>query len=138
MSDTTEPGRTLYERFVDKMGKLHPQMSWDGLSEKEQAQWREQAAVTEKRRAGGDTHILEGELPSRDRITEEIAPAEPKQTEMDQVHLERVRRLLFETGAPPGAATSTQFMSAYQAVLMKDLLWATSELLAYKQAEVHQ
>lgn len=73
MSDPTDPGRAFYEQFADKARQLHPQMSWDGLSEKEQVMWREQAAVTEKRSAGDDTHILEGELPSLDRrITEEI------------------------------------------------------------------
>jgi hypothetical protein len=64
--------------------------------------------------------------------------AVPKQSEMDQSHRERVCRLLWETGTSPRSATQTQFMAAYQAVLTKELLWATSELLAYKQAEVHR
>lgn len=63
---------------------------------------------------------------------------EAKPVEMDFAHRERVCRLLWETGTSPGSANQMQFMAAYQAVLTKDLLWATSELLAYKQAEVHR
>lgn len=71
-------------------------------------------------------------------MSETAAPATPKPVEMDQEHRERVCRLLWETGTSPGFANSTQFMAAYQAVLTKDLLWVTNELLTYKQNEVHQ
>ena len=62
----------------------------------------------------------------------------PKITEMDQGHRERVCRLLWEIGSNPGGARPDQFLAAYQAVLMKDLLWVNSELLGYKQNEVHR
>lgn len=58
--------------------------------------------------------------------------------EMDQAHRERVCRLLFESGLSPGVSTQTQFLSAYNAVLAKDLLGVMTELLQYKQAEIHR
>ena len=58
--------------------------------------------------------------------------------EMDQTHRERACRLLFEIGTAPGRVSAALFLATYQAVLTKDLLWATNELLAYKQAEIHQ
>lgn len=58
--------------------------------------------------------------------------------EMDPDHRKRASDLLYQTGMYPGSATTAQFLAAYQAVLMKDLLWTTSELLTYKQNEVHR
>jgi hypothetical protein len=58
--------------------------------------------------------------------------------EMDQVHRDRVCRLLMETGYTPGFAGQAAFLSAYNAVLSKDILWTLNELLIYKQNEAHQ
>lgn len=63
---------------------------------------------------------------------------QPAAIEMDQTHRERVCRLLFETGRPPDAATQDVFISAYKAVLLKDVMWMLNELLTYKQNEVHR
>ncbi len=60
-----------------------------------------------------------------------------KPQEMDQAHRERVCRLLFETGRPPGAATQDTFIRAYQAVLLKDAVWLLSELLSWENAKGH-
>lgn len=61
-----------------------------------------------------------------------------QRVELDQAHRERVCRLLFETGKPPGAAKQSEFIAAYQAILLKDVLWTMNELLIYRQNEVHR
>jgi hypothetical protein len=58
--------------------------------------------------------------------------------EMDSAHCERACRLLRETGVSPGNAPAAVFLTAYNAVLAKDLLFAVTELLIYKQNEVHR
>lgn len=63
---------------------------------------------------------------------------EPKQIEMDQAHQDRVCRLLWETGSSPHGAKHSDFVAAYQAVLLKDVLFTLNELLIYRQQEVHR
>jgi hypothetical protein len=58
--------------------------------------------------------------------------------EMDQAHRQRVCALLTETGCSPEFSKQADFLAAYNAVLLKDLLLATNELLIYKQNEVHR
>ena len=58
--------------------------------------------------------------------------------EMDMTHRLRVSNLLDCAGKTYGMASHDQIIAAYQAVLTKDLLWATTELLTYKQQEVHR
>lgn len=55
--------------------------------------------------------------------------------EMDAAHRERAYRLMAEVNAPHETAA---FLAAYQSVLLKDVLWCLSELLTYKQNEVHR
>ena len=61
-----------------------------------------------------------------------------KPREMDQAHRERVCRLIYESGSSPGYCGRDFFLSAYNAVLLKDVLWTLNELLTYKQNEVHR
>lgn len=63
---------------------------------------------------------------------------DPKPVEMDQAHQERVCRLLWETNLSPGSAKHSDFVAAYQTVLLKDLLFTLNELLIYRQQEVHR
>lgn len=58
--------------------------------------------------------------------------------ELDDEHRARVLRLLEETTIRPGYIGQGVFLAAYTAILLKDLLWITNELLTYKQQEVHK
>lgn len=55
--------------------------------------------------------------------------------EIDHDHKARAYRLMAEVNAPHETGA---FLAAYQSVLLKDALWCLSELLTYKQNEVHR
>lgn len=58
--------------------------------------------------------------------------------EMHELHVDRMLKLLDESGVRPGMAGPEEMMRAYTAVLIKDVLWSLNELLTYKQMEIHK
>lgn len=62
---------------------------------------------------------------------------QPKQQEMDDVHNYRALDLVREFGAG-SKVNLTDALLAYNAILLKDLLFSVNELLTYKQNEVHR
>ena len=62
----------------------------------------------------------------------------PDLPEMSPHHRQRTVALLADVGTKPGYCGTQTMLSAYHAVLIKDLIIGLNELLLYKQQEVHR